>query len=176
MIGSLCENFDRNLALRCGDGKDELLLLQVLNRQSFRILTTSSIWSSLKYMESDIARNREFYSLFSVLNTLVKLLELSSWSNVFNYFCIQMIIVIHVIPYYKIFRFINNRYFQRNIIFFWYQTHIAHDELSKTWIVIFWDWNRMRSSPNWLHEFQIIVYVHPCWSGLYIFWLNFRLQ
>lgn len=40
-----------------------------------------------------MALKSEFSDLLSVLKTLVRLLELSSWSSVFNYFCIRWLLL-----------------------------------------------------------------------------------
>lgn len=88
MTSSLWENLAKNLAFRCGEGNAKLVLLHVVHRHARSIRVTSSMWSSLKKMDRDSALNSDFYGLLTELRTRVRLFELSSWSSVFNYFCI----------------------------------------------------------------------------------------
>lgn len=84
----LWANLAKNRALRWGEGKDEPFGLQELTKHSLRILITSSICSSLKYIDRDIARNKDFYGFVAELRTLVKLFAFNYWSKAFSYFCI----------------------------------------------------------------------------------------
>ena len=77
-------NLDKNLAFLCGVGKglmEGYLQLQEQSKASFITRIIYSVWFSSKYIDSDRARNKESLGLRILVGTLVRLLELSSWSS-----------------------------------------------------------------------------------------------